>query len=189
MPVAASRAGAAPSIAVRDATPADLTTVCEIYAWHVRKGLGSFEEQPPTVDEISRRRDTVLALGLPYLVAESGEHVLGFAYAGAYRTRSAYRNTVEDSVYVAPGHARRGIGNALLLEVIARCAAIGKRQMIAVIGDSANLASIRMHEKLGFRLVGTVHGVGFKHGRWVDSVLMQRALGAGDSTPPDGGGP
>ena len=172
------------SILVRPSTPSDLTAIRAIYAHHVLHGLASFEEEPPDVAEMGLRRAGVLALGLPHLVAEAPEGVVGYAYAGAYRTRSAYRYTVEDSVYVGAGLVGRGIGSALLSAVIAACEAGPWRQMIAVIGDSGNAGSIALHSRLGFTAVGTFRSIGFKHGRWVDSVLMQRALGAGDTVPP-----
>ncbi len=171
-------------VVVRDSTPGDMAAVQSIYAHHVLHGLASFEEEPPTVAALEQRRGNVLGHGLPYLVAEAGGMVVGYSYAAPYRTRSAYRYTLEDSVYVAEGMAGRGIGRALLSTLITRCEAGQWRQMIAVIGDRDNTASIHLHERLGFRLVGTLEGVGFKLGRWVDSVLMQRALGSGDHTPP-----
>lgn len=173
-----------PRFTLRDSLPDDMVFITAIYAHHVRFGLGSFEETPPSADEIGRRRDAILALGLPFLVAMAGGQVLGYAYAGLYRTRSAYRYTLEDSIYVAPEAAGRGIGRALLARLIERCEALGYRQMVAVIGDSGNLASIRLHEVLGFARIGLQPAIGFKHGRWVDSILMQRALGAGAATLP-----
>ncbi|HYM02697.1 MAG TPA: GNAT family N-acetyltransferase [Stellaceae bacterium] len=171
--------------AIRDAAAADMADIAEIYGHHVRVGLGSFEEVPPSVEELARRRAEIVARDLPYLVSvDANGRVQGYAYASFYRTRSAYRYCVEDSIYVAPGAARRGIGSALLAALIERCTAGGYRQMLAVIGDSGNAASIGLHAKLGFGLVGTLRAVGFKHGRWVDSVLMQRSLGAGDTLPP-----
>ncbi|MDE2229547.1 MAG: N-acetyltransferase [Alphaproteobacteria bacterium] len=169
---------------LRDSTPGDLDAVAGIYAHHVRFGLGSFEETPPSVEEIGRRREAVLALSLPFLVAVSDGRVVGYAYAGLYRTRSAYRYTLEDSIYVAPDAARHGIGRALLTRLIERCAALNYRQIVAVIGDSDNTASIRLHETLGFVRIGVLPAIGFKHGRWVGSVLMQRPLGAGAATLP-----
>jgi phosphinothricin acetyltransferase len=172
-------------IEVRDSTETDLDAIEVIYAHHVTHGLGSFEETPPGREELARRRADVLARGLPYLVAtDRSRRVLGYAYAGPYRTRSAYRHTVENSVYVAPAASRRGVGKRLLAALIARCEALGLRQMVAVIGDSGNAGSIGLHESLGFRRVGTLEAIGWKHGRWVDSVLMQRALGTGGNTPP-----
>lgn len=171
-------------IAVRDATEADLKAVQAIYAHHVRHGLASFEETPPDEDEIGRRRAAVLARGLPFLVADLDGHVVGFAFAAPYRHRPAYRYTVENSLYVAPGAQRRGAGRALLQELIARCTALGLRQMVAVVGDSGNAPSIRLHESLGFRRAGALASVGFKFGRWVNSVLLQLSLGEGDASPP-----
>jgi phosphinothricin acetyltransferase len=173
------------AIEVRDSSDADLAAIEAIYGHHVRHGLGSFEETPPRREELARRRAEVLARGLPYLVATDGSGtVLGYAYAGPYRTRSAYRHTVENSVYVAPAGTRRGVGRTLLAALIARCEAAGLRQMVAVIGDSGNAGSIGLHEALGFRRIGTLEAIGWKHGRWVDSVLMQRALGTGGNSPP-----
>ena len=171
-------------ILVRDSIDVDMPAAQRIYAYYVLHGLGSFEEEPPSVVELGRRRDDVLGRGLPYLVAEIDGAVVGYSYAALYRDRSAYRYTVENSVYVDGDANRRGVGRALLSAVIARCEIGRWRQMIAVIGDSSNVASIALHESLRFRLVGTLRAVGFKHGRWVDSVLMQRPLGAGDRMPP-----
>ena len=173
------------SASIRDATEDDLATVQAIYAHHVNHGLASFEEVPPDIAEISRRRDMVRGQGLPYLVAKKGGAVQGFAYASPFRNRSAYRYTVEDSVYVAPHALGSGVGSALLSELIERCTAGGYRQMIAVIGDSANQASIGLHAKHGFAQAGQMTAVGFKFGRWVDSVRMQRPLGPGDTTLPE----
>jgi phosphinothricin acetyltransferase len=169
---------------IRDAAHTDLEEVHSIYAHHVLHGLASFEEVPPPVDEIRQRRETVLALGTPYLVAELDGRIVGYAYATLYRARSAYRYCLEDSVYVREGFSGRGIGARLLEELIARCSRGPWRQMVAVIGDSANAPSIALHRKLGFREAGTLEAVGFKFGRWVDSVLMQRALGRGNQTLP-----
>ncbi len=169
------------TLIVRDSAPADLPAIQEIYAWHVSNGLASFEEVPPDVAEFARRRDDVLARGFPYLVAADESGVLGYAYVTSYRSRSAYRFAVENSVYVRHGGARRGLGRALLAELIARCERLGLGQIVAVIGDSANAASIGLHAALGFRMVGALTNIGFKHERWVDSVLMQRALSARSS--------
>ena len=155
-----------------------------IYAHWVTTGLASFEEIPPDIAEMDRRRREVQAKGLPYLAAVEGTTLLGFAYLGPYRTRPAYRFAVEDSVYVAPGAHGRGVGRALLGRLIALAEARNLRQMVAIIGDSANHASIGLHEALGFGRTGVLRSVGFKHGRWVDSVVMQRALGAGDGALP-----
>jgi L-amino acid N-acyltransferase YncA len=171
-------------VVVRDARDADLVAVQAIYAHHVLHGLATFEEVPPTVEELAARRASVIDLGLPYLVAEQAGAVVGYCYATSYRPRPAYRYTVEDSVYIADGLAGRGIGVALLAELIARCEVGPWRQMIAIIGDSDNAGSIALHRRLGFAHVGTLRSVGFKFGRWVDSVVMQRALGSGDAARP-----
>ncbi|MFE0753813.1 GNAT family N-acetyltransferase [Inquilinus sp. NPDC058860] len=171
-------------ITIRDAAEADLPAVQAIYARHVLRGFASFEEVPPETPELAARRAAVLAQGLPYLAAEIEGRLVGYAYAGAYRPRPAYRHTIEDSVYVADGLAGRGIGRALLGALIERCEAGPWRQMVAVIGDSGNAGSIALHEAFGFRRIGILQSVGFKFGRWVDSVLMQRALGPGDAAPP-----
>jgi len=172
------------SLVVRDAREADFTRISAIYGEHVRHGLASFEELAPSAGEMVERWRAITARGLPYLVAEADGVLEGYSYAGPYRARSAYRFTLENSVYVAPDRARGGVGSLLLAELIRRCEAGPWRQMVAVIGDSANTASIAVHRKLGFRPVGTLVGVGFKHGRWVDSVLMQRELREGDRAPP-----
>jgi L-amino acid N-acyltransferase YncA len=169
---------------LRDAADDDLPAIAHIYEHHVRTGLGSFEEEPPSVAELARRRADVLAKGLPYLVATGGGILFGYAYASPYRARSAYRFSVEDSIYVAPGDAGRGVGRALLAGLITRCTEAGYRQMVAVIGDSGNAGSIAVHERMGFRRVGLLPAIGFKHGRWVDSILMQRELGEGAATLP-----
>jgi len=155
-----------------------------IYAHHVLHGLATFEEVPPALAEMSERRASVVKAGLPYLAAELDGKVVGYAYATAYRPRPAYRFTVEDSIYVAHGLDGRGIGSALLQALIARCERGPWRQMLAVIGNSGNAGSIALHRRLGFEPVGTLHAVGFKFGRWVDTVLMQRALGHGDTSAP-----
>jgi phosphinothricin acetyltransferase len=169
---------------IRDARDGDLPAIQEIYAHHVMHGLASFEESAPTAEELRKRREAVLALKLPYLVAEIDGRIAGYAYASPYRARSAYRHSLEDSVYVRDGEGGKGVGAALLAAIIERCEQGPWRQMIAVIGDSQNLASIGLHRKLGFRVVGTLEAVGFKFGRWVDSVLMQRPLGPGSRTQP-----
>ncbi len=172
---------------IRPVTDADLEVVTAIYGHHVLHGLGTFEETPPAVEEMARRIATVSSHGLPYLVAEDGG-VLGFAYAGPFRPRAAYRFTVEDSVYVAPEAAGKGVGRALMARLIELCEAKGLRQMIAVIGDSGNAASIGLHQAMGFEMRGTAAGAGYKHGRWVDIVWMQRALNGGGATAPDAAG-
>jgi phosphinothricin acetyltransferase len=171
---------------VRPSTEADLSAIQAIYARHVLTGFASFEEVPPDLAEMARRRAEVAGRGLPHLVADVDGRVLGFAYAGPYRARTAYRFTVEDSVYVAAEAAGRGLGRLMLAALIRDCEAWGARQMVAVIGDSGNLGSIRLHAQAGFREAGRLRAVGFKLGRWVDSVLMQRPLGPGEDTPPEG---
>nr|WP_245964907.1 GNAT family N-acetyltransferase [Trinickia dinghuensis] len=161
-----------------------MSVVQAIYAHHVLNGRASFEETPPSVDEMIARRDTVLNAGLPYLVAEMQGRVVGYAYATTYRPRSAYRYTIEDSVYVEAGMDRRGIGQALLAALIARCEQGPWRQMLANVGDSENRGSLALHERFGFRKAGTLACVGFKFGQWVDTVLMQRELGSGARSMP-----
>jgi L-amino acid N-acyltransferase YncA len=174
------------AVTIRDAAAADMTAIQAIYAHHVLHGFASFEETPPEAAELAARRAAILAQGLPYLAAEIDGRLVGYAYAGAYRPRPAYRHTVEDSIYVADGLAGRGIGRALLAGLIERCEAGPWRQMVAVIGDSGNAASIALHERLGFEPAGSFRSIGFKLGRWVDTVLMQRTLGPGDMAPPSG---
>lgn len=170
---------------VRDAADADMPAIQAIYAHHVLHGLASFEEVPPGVDELRTRLATVRAAGLPYLVAEVDGAVAGYAYATLYRPRSAYRHTVEDSVYVAQGMAGRGIGAALLSALITRCEAGPWRQMMATIGQGdGNRGSIALHTRMGFTRIGALRSVGFKHGQWLDTVLMQRPLGVGDGALP-----
>jgi len=171
---------------IRPCVPDDLPEVRDIYADAVRHGLASFEVTPPDLAEMTRRWQTLDAGGYPYLVAEGGGALLGYAYAGPYRPRPAYRGTVENSVYVAPEAKGRGVGRQLLAALIVVAEAEGFRQMIAVIGDSGNAASIGLHRALGFRDAGVFRSVGWKHGRWLDSVLMQRPLGPGDTTPLEG---
>ena len=169
---------------IRPAEPRDLAAITGIYDHAVRHGTASFELEPPDESEMARRYELLRAGGYPYLVAELGGEIMGYAYAGPYRARPAYRWSVEDSIYIARQSQRRGIGRALLERLIAETEAGGFRQMIAVIGDSANTASIELHRNAGFRLVGTFDNVGFKFGRWLDSVLLQRALGRGATTGP-----
>ena len=171
-------------ITLRDATEADLPAVQAIYAYHVLHGTGTFEEAPPDLAEMTRRWGEVRGRGFPWLVATAGDRVVGYAYANWFRARTAYRFTCEDSIYLAPDHCARGLGTRLIEELLVRCAAAGARQMLAVIGDSANAASIGVHRRCGFAPVGTMHAVGLKFGRWLDVVFMQRALGAGAATPP-----
>lgn len=169
---------------LREATLADLPAIQAIYAHHVLHGLASFEIEPPTAAEMGNRYDSIIGGGYPYLVAVADDDVLGYAYASVYRARPGYRYTVEDSVYVAPAFVGRGIGRALLDRLIAECERRGYRQMLAVIGDSDNAASIQLHRACGFVHSGTLRSVGLKFGRWVDSVLMQRELGESDRTMP-----
>jgi L-amino acid N-acyltransferase YncA len=171
-------------ISIRLAQTSDLSAVTDIYAEAVRQGTASFETDPPDRSEMTRRFEQLRAGGFPYLVAQTDDTVLGYAYVGPYRARPAYRWTVEDSVYVATRAHRRGLGRALLRALIAEAEAADFRQMIAVIGDSAQTPSIALHEAAGFRRVGTFAAVGYKFGRWLDSVLMQRALGPAATTPP-----
>lgn len=180
-----NRPGPDPDAHVREAVDADDDAIAVIYGTHVRQGLASFEEIPPTSAQMRQRRAAVGGAGLPWLVAERDGLVLGYAYAAPYRERSAYRFSLEDSVYVRAGLGGGGVGSALLAALLARCERGPWRQMIAVIGDSDNHGSIRLHARHGFVRVGTLHAVGFKHGRWVDSVMMQRALGRGDHALPD----
>jgi len=177
---------AAPAgVSIRPAEARDIAAIREIYAHHVDHGSASFEERPPDLAEMERRHADVTGRGLPYLVAEVDGAVAGYAYAAPFRARSAYRYTLENSIYLAPQFQRRGIGAALLAEIIPRCEALGYRKMIAVIGDSANAGSVRLHRRMGFEMVGTLTGVGIKFGRWIDTVYMQRNLGEGSRTVPE----
>jgi L-amino acid N-acyltransferase YncA len=169
---------------LRPARPGDLAAITAIYDHAVRYGTASFELDPPDDAEMARRYESLRAGGYPYLVAELDGAVAGYAYAGPYRARPAYHWSVEDSIYIAPNAQGRGIGRALIERLVAEAEAGGFRQMIAVIGDSANTASIELHRRAGFRLVGTFENVGFKFGRWLDSVLMQRPLGKGATVDP-----
>ncbi|CAN5176852.1 GNAT family N-acetyltransferase [soil metagenome] len=170
---------------VRDATVADLAALTAIYGHNVLTGTGTFETIPPDESEMGRRFAAIAALDLPWLVADIDDGVVGYAYAGPFRTRPAYRFTVETSVYVGAGATGRGVGRALLIELIARCDALGLRQMLAVIGDSENAASIGLHAAQGFELIGTMPAVGWKFERWLDVVFMQRQLGPGETQAPD----
>ncbi|MDA8050186.1 MAG: GNAT family N-acetyltransferase [Rhodospirillales bacterium] len=170
--------------ALREAVPADFPLIAGIYAHHVQTGLASFEEVPPSAEELRRRFQAVRARGLPWRVAEVEGRLVGYCYASPYHSRSAYRFTVQDSVYVAEDSIGRGVGTALLGEVLEACAATGYRQMMAVIGDSANEASLRLHARLGFRTIGQALAVGVKFGRWVDIVYLQRPLGEQTARPP-----
>lgn len=174
---------------IRPATADDAPVLAAIYGHHVLHGTGTFEEVPPSAEEMESRRTAVAAQNLPYLVAEADGRVLGFAYASPFRTRAAYRYLIEDSVYIDPDQVGQGIGKALVAQVITACEALGYRQMVAVIGDSANAGSIGLHRSLGFEHTGVSKSVGFKNGRWLDVVWMQRALGKGDGDIPTSGGP
>jgi L-amino acid N-acyltransferase YncA len=169
---------------IRPCLEADMPAITAIYAHNVRYGTASFETEPPAHEEMCRRRLDVLSKGFPYLVAESDGEVAGFTYAGTYRPRPAYRDTVENSIYIHPERVGQRVGTLLLPALVAECEARDLRQMIAVVGDSANLASIRLHERCGFQTIGMLRSVGYKHGRWLDSVLLQRSLGNGDTSPP-----
>ncbi|MDR3519037.1 MAG: GNAT family N-acetyltransferase [Azospirillaceae bacterium] len=171
-------------LTIRSAEESDMVAIQRIYARHVQHGLASFEEVAPGVDDMIGRRGDVLAQGLPYLAADSDGILVGYCYASLYRSRSAYRFTCEDSVYVADGMGGHGVGRALLSALITTCEQGPWRRMIAVIGDSGNRGSIALHARLGFQPVGTLPAVGFKLGRWVDSVLMQRPIGPGDQGLP-----
>jgi len=171
---------------IRPAVAADIPAITTIYAHAVLHGTASWELDPPDEAEMLRRFEAIAAGGYPYLVAEEAGRLLGYAYAGAYRPRPAYRSTVENSIYIAPDSQGRGVGVALLDALMQECTRRGFRQMIAVIGDGtgASLGSRRLHERAGFRLIGVAEKVGFKHGRWLDQMLMQKDLGEGDRTPP-----
>ncbi len=168
---------------IRPATPEDAAAIQAIYAHHVTHGTGTFEEVPPSVEEMASRLRTVQGYDLPWLVDKEDGALRGFAYAGPFRTRSAYRYTVEDSVYVAPGWQGKGVGKALLTEVIEICRGMGVREVLAVIGDSANGGSIGVHRSCGFIPVGTATGLGYKHGRFLDVVFMQLTLDGSDGPP------
>jgi phosphinothricin acetyltransferase len=175
-------------VIVRAATDADAEALQAIYSHHVRHGLGTFEETPPSVEDMRGRMAAVQGRGLPYLVAEADGQVLGFAYAGPFRLRAAYRYTAEDSIYIHPDHRGRGVGKVLLQAVIEACEALGLHQLLAVIGDSANAGSIGVHRACGFEMIGVTQGLGFKHGRWVDVVWMQKPLNGGVDIAPEAKG-
>jgi len=172
------------SVLVRPSRHSDLPHITAIYAHAVSHGTASFELDAPSEAEMARRRGALIENGYPYLVAEEQGAILGYAYAGPYRPRAAYRSTVEDSIYVSPAAQGRGIGRALLGGLIRECEVLDFRLMVAVIGDAASTGSISLHRSAGFEPVGTLSGIGYKHGRWLASVLMQRVLGPGTSTPP-----
>jgi len=169
---------------LRAANEADLAAITEIYRYHVAHGTASFEIELPDMEEMTRRWRETVRRGFPYIVAEIDGKVLGYAYGGQYRPRVGYRYTVEDSVYIHHEHVGRGLGGALLAEFIRQCESAGFRQMVAAIGDSTNIASIRLHEEFGFRKVGTLSAVCWKFNRWIDSVLMQKELAEGDRSTP-----
>jgi phosphinothricin acetyltransferase len=171
-------------VIVRPATPADAPALAALYGHHVLHGAGTFEETPPSADDMAARLNTVLGRGFPWIVVEDEGRIVAYAYAAPYRERSAYRFTAEDSVYVAPDALGRGYGRAALGAVIAACEAMGLRQLVAVIGDTHNAGSIALHRALGFQMCGTLPSVGFKAGRWLDVVLMQRPLNGGDASAP-----
>ena len=172
-------------ISIRGAAPGDIAAITRIYAHAVAHGTASFELEPPDQTEMARRQQALLAQRYPYIVAERAGVIAGYAYAGPYRARPAYNWCVEDSIYVAPEFHRQGIGRLLLASLIAESEALGFRQMIGVIGDTANTASVAVHAAVGFRLIGTFQSIGYKHGRWLDTVLMQLALGKADTAPPE----
>ena len=175
------------ALLIRPSTPDDLAAISAIYGWNVLNGTGTFELEPPSQAEMARRRDDVLSKRLPWLVAERAGVVLGYAYANHFRPRPAYRFCVEDSIYLAADAKGQGVGRVLLAELVVRCEAAGARQMLAVIGDSANLGSIGVHRALGFEHVGVMKSAGWKFDHWRDVVVMQKALGQGDATdPPEG---
>ena len=169
---------------IRSAAPTDIPAITEIYAHWVRTGTGTFELDPPSEAEMRNRFEAITAAGHPYLVAEHEGRIAGYAYANAYRPRPAYRFAVEDSIYVSPNVQRSGAGRLLLARLIEDCTQRDYRQMIAVIGDSKQMPSIQLHRALGFTFSGTLHSAGYKFGRWLDCVIMQRPLGPGDSAPP-----
>jgi phosphinothricin acetyltransferase len=171
------------TLLIRPSTPADLPAITAIYAEAVQHGTGTFELDAPDAAEMARRRDDVLSKGLPWLVAERGGEVLGYAYANSFRPRKAYRFCLEDSIYLHPEARGAGVGRLLLADLLARCEAAGARQMLAVIGDAANAGSIGVHAALGFAHTGVLKAAGWKFGRWLDVVLMQRALGEGSAAP------
>ena len=171
-------------LTIRPATAADIPAITDIYRPAVLQGTASFEQEPPSEAEMLRRFEAITGAGYPYFVAELDGRVAGYAYANAYRTRPAYRFTVENSVYIAPDVQSRGVGRALLAKLVNACTAQGYRLMVAIIGDSANFASITLHRRAGFRFCGTIHSVGYKFGRWLDSVIMELPLGDGDTSAP-----
>ncbi len=174
----------APALLIRPATPADLPAITAVYGWNVLNGTGTFELEAPDLTEMTRRHADVTGKGLPWLVAERAGQVLGYSYANHFRPRRAYRFCLEDSIYLLPEAQGQGAGRLLLAELMARCEAAGTRQMLAVIGDSANLGSIGVHRTLGFEQVGLMKSAGWKFERWLDVVIMQTSLGQGDAKAP-----
>ncbi len=172
------------SVLIRDVTINDAPAIHALYAQEVARSFANYEYDAPELGEMQRRIAAVVDAGMPWLVAEIDGVFSGYAYASSYRSRAGYRWTIEDTVYVEPGFSRRGIGHALLATLIERSTALGYRQMIAVIGDANNTASIALHEKMGFQTVGTFRGIGYKHHCWLDNVQMQRMLGVGSAEPP-----
>ena len=175
----------AENLIIRDAHDHDMDAIQAIYAHHVRYGLASWEVSPPGIAEMRARRAAIQDGGFPYRVADRAGEVLGYTYASQYRPRPAYRNTVENAIYVAESARGQGIGPVLLDDIVEQCTALGFRRMVAVIGDSENTPSIKLHERAGFQMVGVIPACGYKSGRWLDQVLMQKALGPGDTEPPD----
>ena len=175
-------------IVIRPSKAGDIAAIAEIYGYHVLNGLASFELMAPSVDEMAKRRAYVVGRNFPYLAAEADGRVVGYAYASLYRARPAYRHTLEDSVYVHKEYAGQRVGSLLLAALVEACEKAGCRQLVAIIGDSQNEASIKLHAARGFKHCGTLEAVGFKFGQWVDSVIMQRAIGAGAGTLPTDSG-
>lgn len=176
------------SLTLRDAGVGDLPAITAIYGHNVLHGTGTFEEVSPSLDDMTTRFEAIRALNLPWLVAEQAGEVIGYAYAGQFRARNAYRYTIEDSIYLAPGHGGKGVGKALLTELIGRVQPMGFRALLAVIGDSENHASIALHKALGFQMSGTLPHVGYKFGRWLDVVMLTLPLNGGDQGAPEGEG-
>jgi phosphinothricin acetyltransferase len=173
------------SFLIRDANLADIQAILAIYRFEVENGVATFEDVAPSEEEMSARMSKILDAGLPYIVAERDGQVLGYAYAGAFHTRSAYRYTLEDTIYISPDGQRQGIGRAMLGHLIARAEALGCRQMLAVITHRPASPSVALHTAMGFRIMGVAQAIGFKFGRWLDVAYMQRRIGAGDSQAPD----
>ncbi|HAL38019.1 MAG TPA: GNAT family N-acetyltransferase [Polaromonas sp.] len=169
---------------IRPSRDEDIPAITAIYAHHVLHGTGTFETEPPNVADMAMRRADVLSKGLPYLVAEQGRKIAGFAYGNWFKPRPAYRYSVEDSIYLAPDLHRKGLGRALLAELLARCEAVGIRKVMAIVGDSTNAGSVGVHRAVGFTQVGTINSCGWKFGAWRDIVIMEKTLGLGDTQPP-----